>query len=83
MTFYAEDPRLSPRHQRHETDAGYLAYFPSLPGCPTRGETDEAVVKLVFSEQAWADYRLLAERRIKKTLERINTLIKECSSHAL
>lgn len=35
-------------------------------------------MKLVFSEQAWADY-LYWQTQDKKTLERINTLIKECS----
>lgn len=33
-------------------------------------------MKLVFSEQAWADY-LYWQVQDKKTLERINTLIKE------
>ncbi|MGJ0397227.1 MAG: type II toxin-antitoxin system HicB family antitoxin [Methylocystis sp.] len=31
--------------ERHETDGGYLAYLPSLPGCQTWGETYEAVVR--------------------------------------
>jgi toxin YoeB len=35
-------------------------------------------MKLVFSEQAWADY-LYWQGQDKKTLERINMLIKECS----
>ncbi|MGB5085164.1 MAG: Txe/YoeB family addiction module toxin [Methylocystis silviterrae] len=35
-------------------------------------------MKLVFSEQAWADY-LYWQGQDKKTLERINTLIKECA----
>ena len=35
-------------------------------------------MKLVFSEQAWADY-LYRHTQDKKTLERINTLIKECA----
>lgn len=35
-------------------------------------------MKLVFSEQAWADY-LYWQVQDKKTLERINTLIKECA----
>ena len=35
-------------------------------------------MKLVFSEQAWADY-LYWQTQDKKTLERINTLIKECA----
>ncbi|MGJ0426365.1 Txe/YoeB family addiction module toxin [Methylocystis sp.] len=35
-------------------------------------------MKLVFSEQAWADY-LYWQAQDKKTLERINTLIKECA----
>lgn len=28
-----------------ETDGGYLAYFPTLPGCQTWGETYEAAVR--------------------------------------
>lgn len=35
-------------------------------------------MKLVFSEQAWADY-LYWQTQDKKTLERINALIKECA----
>ncbi len=35
-------------------------------------------MKLVFSEQAWADY-LYWQAQDKKTLERINALIKECA----
>ncbi|KAF0120149.1 MAG: addiction module toxin Txe/YoeB family [Methylocystaceae bacterium] len=35
-------------------------------------------MKLVFSEQAWADY-LYWQGQDKKTLERINMLIKDCS----
>jgi toxin YoeB len=35
-------------------------------------------MKLVFSEQAWADY-LYWQGQDKKTLERINMLVKECS----
>jgi toxin YoeB len=35
-------------------------------------------MKLVFSEQAWADY-LYWQTQDKKTLERINMLIKECA----
>ncbi|WP_018409067.1 Txe/YoeB family addiction module toxin [Methylocystis rosea] len=35
-------------------------------------------MKLVFAEQAWADY-LYWQGQDKKTLERINTLIKECA----
>ncbi|AZG77120.1 Txe/YoeB family addiction module toxin [Methylocystis rosea] len=35
-------------------------------------------MKLVFAEQAWADY-LYWQGQDKKTLERINMLIKECS----
>ncbi|MBI5013511.1 MAG: type II toxin-antitoxin system HicB family antitoxin [Methylocystis sp.] len=31
--------------ERQETDGGYLAYFPSLPGCQTWGETYEAAVR--------------------------------------
>ena len=31
--------------ERHETDGGYLAYFPSLPGCQTWGETYEAAAQ--------------------------------------
>ena len=30
--------------ERHDEDGGYLAYFPSLPGCQTWGETYEAAV---------------------------------------
>ncbi len=35
-------------------------------------------MKLVSSEQAWADY-LYWQTQDKKTLERINALIKECA----
>jgi toxin YoeB len=35
-------------------------------------------VKLIFSEQAWADY-LYWQANNAKILERLNTLIKECS----
>jgi toxin YoeB len=35
-------------------------------------------MKLVFSERAWDDY-LYWQTQDKKTLERINALIKECS----
>jgi toxin YoeB len=35
-------------------------------------------MKLVFPEQAWADY-LYWQTQDKKTLKRINTLIKECA----
>lgn len=35
-------------------------------------------MKLVFSEQAWADY-LYWQTQDRKTLERINALIKECA----
>lgn len=35
-------------------------------------------MKLVFSEQAWSDY-LYWQAQDKKTLERINALIKECA----
>lgn len=31
--------------ERHETDGGYLAYFPSLPGCQTWGEAYQAAVQ--------------------------------------
>ncbi|MFZ3180259.1 MAG: type II toxin-antitoxin system HicB family antitoxin [Methylocystis silviterrae] len=40
--------------ERHETDGGYLAYFPSLPGCQTWGETYEAAVQ--NAEEALAVY---------------------------
>lgn len=35
-------------------------------------------MKLVFAEQAWEDY-LYWQARDAKTLERINTLIRECA----
>jgi antitoxin HicB len=40
--------------ERHEKEGGYLAYFPSLPGCQTWGETYEAAVH--NAEEALAVY---------------------------
>jgi predicted RNase H-like HicB family nuclease len=40
--------------ERHDEDGGYLAYFPSLPGCQTWGETYEAAVH--NAEEALAVY---------------------------
>lgn len=31
--------------EAHPEDGGYLAYFPSLPGCQTWGDTYEAAVR--------------------------------------
>lgn len=31
--------------EAHPEDGGYLAYFPTLPGCQTWGETYEAAVR--------------------------------------
>ncbi|PWB81893.1 MAG: hypothetical protein C3F11_13775 [Methylocystaceae bacterium] len=40
--------------ERYEKEGGYLAYFPSLPGCQTWGETYEAAVH--NAEEALAIY---------------------------
>ena len=38
----------------HPEDGGYLAYFPTLPGCQTWGDTYEAAVR--NAEEALAVY---------------------------
>ncbi len=38
----------------HPEDGGYLAYFPTLPGCQTWGDTFEAAVR--NAEEALAVY---------------------------
>jgi predicted RNase H-like HicB family nuclease len=40
--------------EAHPEDGGYLAYFPTLPGCQTWGETYEAAVR--NAEEAVALY---------------------------
>jgi predicted RNase H-like HicB family nuclease len=48
--------------EAHPEDGGYLAYFPTLPGCQTWGETYEAAVR--NAEEAVALYieTLIANR---------------------
>ncbi len=40
--------------EAHPEDSGYLAYFPTLPGCQTWGDTYEAAVR--NTEEALAVY---------------------------
>ncbi|HKI14981.1 MAG TPA: type II toxin-antitoxin system HicB family antitoxin [Roseiarcus sp.] len=40
--------------EAHPQDGGYLAYFPTLPGCQTWGDTYEAAVR--NAEEALAVY---------------------------
>jgi predicted RNase H-like HicB family nuclease len=48
----SRESTYSPAIEKH--DGGYLAYFPSLPGCTTWGPTYEAAVK--NAEEALALY---------------------------
>ncbi len=42
------------RIERHDTDGGFLAFFPDLPGCQTWGDSYEAAVR--NAEEALALY---------------------------